>query len=283
MAVFIGLFSIARTKLPSYITPCYPAVALLMGNFVVAWMRDQRAVPPFWTRAAMVCLGIVGLGVLIGVPIAAAWFLPGEQWLALLGLIPLAMAGFGLFAMQRGQTVRAARSFALGAVLLTTGIFAWGAARVDSHRQFDALVEMVQSHSGTAEVGTMGVTEPSWVYYLGHPLDRLSAAPEAPAPPRRVRGVADSSAGKHNKVVELKPVWNAWQYLTASADRFLITTEEHLEAVGGPPPHVRAVARIPYFLQNDTLILLAARPAGDASATAVGPASASRGEPRKSR
>ena len=154
MTVFIGLFSLARTKLPSYITPCYPAVALLVGNFVVAWVRDQRTVPQFWTRAAMVCLGIVGLGILIGVPIAAAQFLPGEQWLAVLGLIPLVVAGLGLFGMQRGQTMRSASSFAVGAVLLTTAMFAWGAREstlTDNSTPWSKWFDLIRERSRSAQ------------------------------------------------------------------------------------------------------------------------------------
>lgn len=282
MAVFIGLFSVARTKLPSYITPCYPAVALLVGHFVATWMRDPRSVPQFWTRAAMVCLGLVGLGVLIGVPIAARRFLPEERWLAILGLLPLSMAGWGLWMMQRDETERALRGFAWGAVLLMTAGFAWGAARVDSHRQFGTLVEAVRAHSAAAEVGTLGVTEPSWVYYLGHPLDHLSASPVSSAPPARIHDVPSTSVAAP-EVVPLKPVWNAWQYLAAGPHRFLITTAEHLESIGGPPPNVREIARAPYFLQDDTLILLTAGGPAMASATQDDLTREPRSEPRKAR
>jgi 4-amino-4-deoxy-L-arabinose transferase-like glycosyltransferase len=282
MAVFIGVFSAARTKLPSYITPCYPAVALLVGQFVVAWMRDPRTVPLYWIRAAMVCLGLVGVGALIGVPLAAKRFLPEEQWLAVLGLVPLAMAGWGLYFVQRGQTERVIRGFALGSILLMTAGFAWGAARVDSHRQFDTLVEVVQEHAAVAEIGTLGVTEPSWVYYLGRPLDHLSASAESLAPPARIRDRSVPSVETH-EVVQVKPAWHAWQYLAGGPHRFLITTDEHLKTIGGLPPGVREVARTPYFLQDDTLILLTAGGPAAECATGAASASAARGEPRKTR
>ena len=34
MGVYMAVFSIAKTKLPSYITPCYPGAALLIGGFL---------------------------------------------------------------------------------------------------------------------------------------------------------------------------------------------------------------------------------------------------------
>jgi len=40
IGVYVALFSLAKTKLPSYVTPCYPAVALLVGSFVEAWIRQ---------------------------------------------------------------------------------------------------------------------------------------------------------------------------------------------------------------------------------------------------
>jgi 4-amino-4-deoxy-L-arabinose transferase-like glycosyltransferase len=40
IGVYVGLFSLAKTKLPSYVTPCYPALALATGCFVDRWTRN---------------------------------------------------------------------------------------------------------------------------------------------------------------------------------------------------------------------------------------------------
>src|SRR5207249_4293462 len=77
VGVYVGLFSIARTKLPSYIAPCYPALALLVGDYVDRWSRQSAAVAGRWLPAAFGCLSLAGIAVAIAVPIAAKTYLPG--------------------------------------------------------------------------------------------------------------------------------------------------------------------------------------------------------------
>ena len=59
---------------------------------------------------------------------------------------------------------------------------------------------------------------------------------------------------------QFKPLLNAWHYLNAGSDRFVITTASQLENIGKLPNHVEVVARTPYFLRNEELILLGTRP-----------------------
>src|SRR4051812_21487795 len=90
VGVYVALFSVARTKLPSYVTPCYPALALLVGDYIDRWSRQAASVAQGWLIAAFSCLAIVGIAVAVAVPLAAKQMLPGEEWLGLIGLIPLA-------------------------------------------------------------------------------------------------------------------------------------------------------------------------------------------------
>ncbi len=186
IGVYVGLFSMAKTKLPSYITPCYPAAALLVSNFVVAWMQGKALSGVFWPRAALMVLAVVGIVIVVAVPLVTVRVLPGEQWLGLLGVIPLATATIALAYQWRGVATKAAFVFAAGAVLLTTSLFAVGAARVGGHQTFDTFVAAIQSRSPHATVGTLGVLEPSWVFYVGQPLDHLFA-------PELLNGVSEDT------------------------------------------------------------------------------------------
>ncbi|MHB8861771.1 MAG: ArnT family glycosyltransferase [Pirellulaceae bacterium] len=264
IGVYVGLFSIARTKLPSYITPCYPAVALLVGCFVAAWVNGTSRVAEVWPRAALLCLGVIGAILTLAIPVAATRYLPGEQWLACLGLIPLVTAVWGLILVRRNAQAQAARVFAAGALAFTTAFFAIGAARVDRHQTFDQFVQILRQSSPAAEVGTLGVAEPSWVFYTGRPLDRLFApelVPDLP-PDQNMLGTLPT---RH---WQTKPAWNVWRYLDASPHRYAITSQEHLRSIGGLPPQVQVLARTPYFLQDDTLLLLGTRPCCAQSAAA---------------
>ncbi len=252
IGVYIGLFSLAKTKLPSYVTPCYPAVALLVGSFVDAWIRGRALSAPYWPRAALACLATVGIGILVAVPFVAARFLPGEQWLALLGGIPLLTAVAAYVFVRRQAAGRAALTFGVGAVLLTTSLFAIGAARVDRHQTFHTFLATIDQRSREPEIGTLGVLEPSWVFYIGRPLEHLFAPELMPDVP------ADTSMVGRPRTNDwqIKPYWNVWQYLSQSPDRYVITTVGQLEQIGTLPDRVMVLARTPYFLRNEELVLL---------------------------
>ncbi len=300
IGVYVGLFSIARTKLPSYITPCYPAVALLVGCFVASWIDGTSRVAKVWPRAALVCLGVIGMVLTIAIPVAATWYLPGEQWLASLGLLPTLAAICGLVMLRRDARRLAASAFGTGAIAFATALFAIGAARVDTHQTFDTFVQILRKRSPEVQVGTLGVSEPSWVFYTGRPLDRLYAPQLLPnklpdvwsdassggpadalsggpadalsgGPADALSGgPADAlSGGPADRVIpgarsprdwQAKPARDVWGYLSVSPHRYAITSEQYLRSIGRLPDGVQVVARTPYFLQDDTLVLLGTGP-----------------------
>ena len=48
---YLAVFSAAATKLPNYIFPLYPALAILTARFLIAW-RDRALATPRWVMAA---------------------------------------------------------------------------------------------------------------------------------------------------------------------------------------------------------------------------------------
>jgi 4-amino-4-deoxy-L-arabinose transferase-like glycosyltransferase len=62
VAVYVGFFSLAQTKLPNYILPAYPPLALLTARLLIRWCTG--AVPARWVgTAAFLTLALVGVGV----------------------------------------------------------------------------------------------------------------------------------------------------------------------------------------------------------------------------
>jgi len=256
IGVYLGIFTIAKTKLPSYITPCYPAVALLVSSFVVAWGRGTALSAAFWARAALVSLGLVGLGMSIALSWAASVYVPGEEWLGLIGCIPMltAIAAYGFDRAHDPR--RAAIAFAAGAMLFATTLFAVAAARVDRHRHFDTFLATVFQRSDNPHIGTLDVLEPSWIFYARRPMDQLFA-PE-------LRADADHGTkmlgAPRTADWQFKPLLNVWHFLQDGSDRFVITTAERLRRIGPLPPHVEVIARAPCFLRDEELVILAPRP-----------------------
>ncbi|MDB4534329.1 glycosyltransferase family 39 protein, partial [Vicingaceae bacterium] len=89
IAVQVGIFSVAQTKLPSYVTPCYPALAILASCCLYQIATQSSLVPAFFIKAAFGALSLSGIGITVGLIIALNKFFPDTMWLAVIGIIPL--------------------------------------------------------------------------------------------------------------------------------------------------------------------------------------------------
>ncbi len=129
LAVWIGFFSLAGTKLPSYVAPAYPAVALFMGAFVDRWLREPAALSRAASRLAWGTVALAGVGILVALPIVAHIFLNDDWTLGLVGVVPLAAAAVGLVYCECGKSREAAWTMATMGVLLAVTTFGYGAAQ----------------------------------------------------------------------------------------------------------------------------------------------------------
>jgi 4-amino-4-deoxy-L-arabinose transferase-like glycosyltransferase len=238
VCVYVGLFSIARTKLPSYITPCYPGLALLAGNFVARWSRGADGLARFWLPWSFASFALVGAIFAGVIPLVARRYLPGEEWLGLLGLTPLAGGAFCLALAAIQNYKAAAGAFAASAVAFSTMLFAIGAQQADEHQTSHVILRAIQEHSPAPQVASYDVLEPSWVFYLGQPIREL----------RREAASNEKGAAGDDQLVA---------HLMQSADAVVITKSSRLERLDGRlPPGVAILAETDYFLQNDRLVLL---------------------------
>ncbi len=233
--VWIGIFSIAQTKLPSYITPCYPALALLTAHFLVHWCRQTTAVAAIWPKVAFGILAAVGVAMLIGLPIAASRLLPGDEWLAVIGAIPLLTAVGAAWLSRLERRWAAAGALGLGALLLCVSLFGVAAQRVDRHQHFDQLLGTVSARASQPALASLGVLEPSWVFYARRPVRSL-AADAARATPQF-------------PTIE--------QFLSSRDDAYVITTRSEYERQKAAlPAEISVVDEVPYFLKEEQLVLL---------------------------
>jgi 4-amino-4-deoxy-L-arabinose transferase-like glycosyltransferase len=165
LGVFVVFFTLARTKLPNYVLPCYPALAL-----VTAWLFDERP----WVRegaagglvrAACIALSVVGLLFAGGIVFAANRYLPGLQALAAAGLIPLCGGLVALWLFQRNRMSAARISLAATAVCFILAVFAWMAPQI-SRQQNGRLIANELDRSGeTPRIATFNYSAPGLVFY----------------------------------------------------------------------------------------------------------------------
>jgi hypothetical protein len=239
IGVYFAVFSCAQTKLPSYITPTYPAVAILVGYFLHQWERSAPDATRRWTSwtrwpaISALTFASIGLVLTVALPIAAHLFLPGDEILGLLGLVPL-VGGMAMWSsVRRGVPAATVRILAISAALFIVGVFGLVAPRVGRHQQIEGLLRLARADGHPAPIAAFGSQEPSWVFYAKRSI------PLIPAEESR----------------------RAARFLRTGPDRFLITTTHHLSQLESRlPPDVVVRGKIPYFLRNDSILLLGRAP-----------------------
>jgi len=250
VGVYVGLFSLAATKLPSYVTPCYPALAMLGACFVYHLLRGTTVVSERWLRAALAILGLVGVLVMIGLPVAATYFLPGEQLLGAAGLIPLIGAIVCYAFLQRGMRKQMVISFTTMALLMAVSIFGLGLPSIDRHRHSFALLESIQKNRPDAKIGEFGGVEPSLVFYAGQRIEPLVIdRPTAERQQARLTLRNFSAPPPRSTIVE---------FLQQNLNGVLLTSRRNYHLMADKlPTDVEILGEVPRFLKRgDTLVLL---------------------------
>lgn len=229
LGVYFGMFSLAKTKLPSYVTPAYPALGLLAGAFVFHWRRGTQVVTWPWPRLAFGALAASGVLLMAAAAVVSSLFLPGEHWLAIVGLIPILTAAGALIFAERKQPIPSAATMAVGSVVLATVLFAFVSVRVSHHQHIQQLISAATYASDDPHLAGYDVHEPSWVFYSGRLIDHLGGRD-----PKRVG-----------------------EFISGNPDAFVIVSEKSLPKVEPHlPPGVEPLARQRFFMKKYDVILL---------------------------
>ena len=167
IGVFFGFWTVCSTKLPHYVLPAYPALAILTGCFLQAWIeRAEAAARHVMPIATGIFLG-VGVAMLAVLPWVTTRYAPGEQIVALLGLVPAVGGGLSWWFLARGQRRSYVTVFAAASVLFIAIFFGWAAVRIDRHQHSRPLLEEVRRDSpGEPQIAGYKYCDASTVYYV---------------------------------------------------------------------------------------------------------------------
>jgi 4-amino-4-deoxy-L-arabinose transferase-like glycosyltransferase len=191
-AVWLVFWSVCKTKLPHYLLPAYPALALLTACFIDRWLGNPASIARWGLRNAWISLIVVGVGIMIAIPILAdgkvltipiltQGFLPGEGRLGLLGLL-LALGGaWCWWKTSHGQCNDAGITFAVTSVAFLTAVFGFAALRVDQFQNAKPMMAAIladEKGSGvppahpSSPVATYRFFRESTVFYGGKPVTK---------------------------------------------------------------------------------------------------------------
>ena len=190
VGVYFLFFSAGGTKLPNYILPVYPAVAIFTARFLDRWRRGLVAVPAWLLHGSLACLALVGAGVAAGTLVAGGVVelaalrgrsVPGLAALAGLGVLPVLGAAGGWWYLRRNRPDGVVAAVAASAVLFTASLAAWGAAAVDrlkAPRPLAAALPVDQLRR-EVRVAAYQYFQPSLVFYCRREVLRPNSELEA--------------------------------------------------------------------------------------------------------
>ncbi len=178
--IYLTVFSTAATKLPNYIFPLYPALAILTARFLIGWRDGAFAVPKWVMAAATGGMTIVAAGTIAGMILADATF-PGLGVWAVLGLLPLAGAVGMAWALRQGERNRLVTAVAVASVAFVGLIVALPPSVVDRQKAPKELVRAsgVGDPTRDLRVATFDWFPPSVTYYSGREVMVLESPEKA--------------------------------------------------------------------------------------------------------
>src|SRR5262249_33635158 len=154
-------FSASGTKLPNYVLPIYPAIALLTARFLERWRRGEIQ-PPAWTlHVALGCLALVGVGTMGALLLGGgAWtprFFHGrhyaglEKWM-IVGAIPVLGAVAGWRCLWTDRRTGLVMTVAVSGVAFLGLLAAGGASALEAYKAPRELVRDVRTDLTEQEV-----------------------------------------------------------------------------------------------------------------------------------
>lgn len=179
VGVYILFFSIAQTKLPNYVLPCYPALALLTGWSLVRWSEGALTMPDWafvWGGRSLI---LAGVGVMIAFPVVSVFLLPGYSAIALAGLLPISVGAW--MEWKRTSPERSLPLPQMGlmsvsfCLVVFAGIVPWISRAQESSQIGRAVLE-----SGPKEIpfATYQYFAPNLPFYAARPVSRYHSEEE---------------------------------------------------------------------------------------------------------
>lgn len=230
--VWFVFFSLARTKLPNYVLPMYPALALVTARYLQEWRVSANGVGMISFQHCCRILGVVGVLMMVGLPIAVSVLLAGEEFLLMIGLVPIVGGALAYAAAIHERRDRAIRVLSISAVVMATLMVAFAPLRVGIHQDSPKLAEAARRLSGKSrpDIAVINVYSPSLIFYA------------------------------RNTVAGLREPEDVTEFLKLHPDGFVVTRADRVDRLPLKENQLVEVMRCRRFLRRFDMVLLARTP-----------------------
>lgn len=269
IGVQVGLFSLAQTKLPSYVTPCYPALAILsavclrklccklsLKRFEDWQHANGTTFNQRWLYAAFGGLVLSGILIVLGLGAAASFYLPTQLWLASLGVIPILGGLAMLWMLKRRNTQQIPVVFALTSVLFCWCTFGFGTVSIDHEQQSHLFLDVIDANPEAA-VAAFGCLESSWVFYGGKPIRELWVQEPETVSQQDTKPTQSSDSADGQAYWQCKPRISVEAFLKSNSQAMFVTSSDHIDELKKRlPKDYEVLQTAAYFLKNKQIILI---------------------------
>jgi len=253
IGVQVGLFSIAQTKLPSYVTPCYGALAILTADCLHRWSRKESAsVSNFWMTAASAGMILAGFIFASGFVYLCMNILDGQWWLIAVALIPISCGLVGIWQIRKEYRQPLVATNIFASIVLAIMLFGFATKAISQQQNSRELLNEIAAANPEVKVATYRALESSWVVYGNRPIFELVLGT---ASGNKIASAGDLEREKNWKPkVRLTPK----QFVQACPTAMFVTTSEHVAELSQQIPSDYEIVRTAdFFLRDKKLHLLA--------------------------
>ena len=244
VGVQVGIFSIAQTKLPSYVAPCYPALSILTAVGLDAWVQGRATIADAWMKAAWIIGILAGVTMAIATAIAAAQHLPSALWSPVIGAAMTGGSVAGLWKLSRGDRSQAVHGFTAGTACFIWLLFGFGTGSLSTAQNNRLILDRVAALPPHVAVASYHCLESSWPFYSKRTIFETFGD----APPLLL------SRAKYWKP---KPVTSPESFASQNQQCVFITTDEFSDQLLERLPDGFAVQQTAdYFLKDQKLVMI---------------------------
>jgi 4-amino-4-deoxy-L-arabinose transferase-like glycosyltransferase len=177
IVLYFGLFTLVSTKLPHYVIPAYPALAIILGVYLAHWRCGTDLTKPFWTWFVLATFIVVGIGIITTMRLVLPRYFPDDHITGIaVGLVPLLMGIIGIVAYKQGGRKSLDVVYTLLALIFFCILFQWAAGQITKYALHDRefFQDIESGGSGVPPlVVSIGRDAPSWVFYSGQPIRKI--------------------------------------------------------------------------------------------------------------
>lgn len=244
IGVQVGIFSLAQTKLPSYVTPCYPALSILTAVGLESWAQKRIAISDAWIKATLVIGAVVGLLMAVIIAVASKLYVAEIFWLPAVGVAVACGCIFGLWKLKVGARSTVVHSFCIGATCFSWLLFGFGTGSLSTAQNNRLILDRIANLPPEVAVASYECLKPSWPFYSDRTVYETS-------------GSAPALSVEREENWKRKPVTSPESFADQHQRCVFITTDDFSdELLTRLPNGFSVLQKANYLFRNEELVLI---------------------------